>query len=264
MAHRGQEGALGLVRVVGFLARFLQLHRPARDAVLQGVHVLAQLGGHGVEGRGQGAHLVLRGDARYRLQVARGHPRGGPGQRQDGSRQPTGDDPDADRQQQGGQQPHEADGEGQRACRAERLVLADLGHQAGAPIGQPAIDPDDRHTPIVEVQTLAICSARTSVMPVEIDGIRRRAGRGALDEPVVGTDQVGPPRVTQTGPLGDDPVHPLQAQVRGQHRHSLAGAVLVEQGRRHGHGRQVGEGRRVHVLDRRVGGAILEEWLACL
>ena len=68
---------------------------------------------------------------------------------------------------------------------------------------------------------------------------RRRRCRRALDEPPSGADEVGPARLAEAGPLEDDPVDALEAEVRGQDRDPPAAAVLVEQRRRDRDRRQV-------------------------
>ena len=83
------------------------------------------------------------------------------------------------------------------------------------------------------LEAAAALPTRRGAMPA--DRGSPRAGRArSLDQPTVGTDEVRPPGRPEPGPLEDDPVDPLEAEVRGQDRDPLAAAVVVEQRRRDG------------------------------
>ncbi len=139
---------------------------------------------------------------------------------------------------------------------AEGLVLADLGEESGAAIGDPAVDPDDRDIAVVDVQALAGLAGADLADPLGVDGGRLPGLGRSLDEPSVRVDEVRPARFAEAGPLEDDPVEPLEAEVRGQDRHPLTAAVLVEQRRGHGDRRALGQRRGVDVLDGRVRRAV--------
>ena len=53
---------------------------------------------------------------------------------------------------------------------AERLVLADLGEESGAAVGEPAVDPDDRDTAVVDVQALAGLAGADLADALGVDG----------------------------------------------------------------------------------------------
>ncbi len=230
----------------------IELGGPVLDAPFEGRDVRPELGGHLVERHGERPDLVLGLDPRDGFEVARGHLGGGRGQLQDRPGDPAGHEPDPAGEQDRRHETDQPDDQGQLARGAEGLVLADLGEESRPAVGDPAVDPDDGDTAIVDVQALAALAGADLADALGIDrGGLPGLGR-PLDEPPVAVDEVGPSGLAQAGPLEDDPVEPLEAEVRGQDRHPLTAAVLVEQRRGHRDRRPFGQRRRVDVLDGRV------------
>ncbi len=238
------------------------LGRPILDPSLEGGDVLAELGGHFVECRGERAHLVLGLHPGGCLEVAAPDAARRSREREDRAGHPASDEGDSECQEERGEKPDDADRQGQRASGPKGLVLGHFGDQAGVAVGQPLVDTDDRRAARVRVEGLPALVSNELIDSEGGDapGVRP-AGRDALHERTVRLDQECLAAGAQASTVEDDPVDSLEGQVGGHHSHALAPAIRVEQRGRHRDGRSPRERRRVRVLDGRVGRAGREEGL---
>ena len=110
-----------------------QLLGAVGDALLEPLQRLAQLGGHGVERRGEHADLVLGRDGRLARQVAGRHGGRRLGDREDRLRDPPREQVGAEAEQEHDEQAEASDREAEPAGGSEGRLLAHLGDEGACP-----------------------------------------------------------------------------------------------------------------------------------
>ena len=126
-----------------------QLLGAVGDALLEPFQRLSQLGGHGVERRGEHADLVMRGDRRLAGEIAGGDRGRRLGDREDRLGDAPGEEIGADPEQEDDEQAEAADREAERARGREGCVLAHLRDERRSRLRQPAVGADHRHAAVV-------------------------------------------------------------------------------------------------------------------